>query len=127
MKHLIILTFAALSVCFGRAQKADGASETFHTDTIAVKGHGLVIFDKIPDPMVIAINSAKNCQDITVYNPRNPEVRIDMTFRPSVYLDFSKLTYRSFCRVKPHITDYMISIYIASRCFSAKTTNKTGQ
>ena len=36
-------------------------------------------------------------------------------------------TYRSFCRVKPHITDYMISIYIVSRCFSAKTTNKTGQ
>ncbi|HRN04951.1 MAG TPA: hypothetical protein PLL05_07845, partial [Muribaculaceae bacterium] len=66
------------------------ASETFHADTIAVKDHGLVIFDKIPDSMVIAINSAKNCQDITVYNPRNPDVRIDMTFRPSAYLDFSK-------------------------------------
>ena len=90
MKHLITLIFAALSVCFGRAQTADVASETFHADTIAVKGHGLVIFDKIPDSMVIAINSAKNCQDITVYNPRNPDVRIDMTFRPSAYLDFSK-------------------------------------
>lgn len=90
MKRLIILTFAALSVCFVRAQTADVASETFHADTIAVKDHGLVIFDKIPDSMVIAINSAKNCQDITVYNPRNPDVRIDMTFRPSAYLDFSK-------------------------------------
>lgn len=90
MKRIITLIFAALSVCFGRAQTADVASETFHADTIAVKGHGLVIFDKIPDSMVIAINSAKNCQDITVYNPRNPDVRIDMTFRPSAYLDFSK-------------------------------------
>ena len=49
MKRLILLTFAALSVCFVRAQTADVASETFHADTIAVKDHGLVIFDKIPD------------------------------------------------------------------------------
>lgn len=64
-------------------------AETFRSDTVEVFGK-LIIFDKLPESMTIAINSAEQCNAIAIIDTINMDATIEMMHQPTTIWMFNR-------------------------------------
>lgn len=83
-KIVTLLTISIIAI-FIQPIKA----ETFRSDTVEIFGK-LIIFDKLPDSMTIAINSAEQCNAIAVIDTINMDTTIEMMHQPATIWMFNR-------------------------------------